>query len=63
MKLYELNKGDKFKFNYIGREDTTGIYLGTDGMYAKVHWDVESYDEEIPHSFLAAYLEVEVIFD
>ncbi len=63
MKLYQLNKSDKFKFNYLGSDNLIGKYLGTDGMYAKVQWEGRDYNAENPYSFLAAYLEVEVIFE
>ena len=59
MKLYELNKGDRFNFSIVTGANKDGEFLGVDGMYAKVKWDSEDYSTDHPFDFLACYVEVE----
>jgi len=59
MKLYELNKNDRFNFSLVTGVSKDGEFLGVDGMYAKVKWDSEDYSTDHQFDFLACYVEVE----
>ena len=56
--LYNLPKGTRFT---IQNGTCTGILLGTDGMYSKIHWDGEVYDERRPWDFYMAGVTVDVL--
>lgn len=43
MKIYELNRGDEFFIRYIDGDMDYGIFLGMDGMYAKVQFNNKDY--------------------
>ena len=63
MKLYELNKGDRFEIISLDKNkpNDTGVFLGCDGAYAKVRWDDFNYGS--PHQFhnISCNLNVEKI--
>ena len=59
MKLYELNKNDRFNFSLVTGVSKDGEFLGVDGMYAKVKWDSEDYSTDHQFDFIACYVEVE----
>jgi len=57
--LYDLP--DNTRFQVLG--GLQGLFLGANGLYAKVHWDGKEYTERNPWDFLSAIIKVEELYE
>ena len=60
MKIYELNKLDHFRAEFSNEAEDelkitlSGVFLGMDGVYAKVQYHGVEYDKDEPFALLHA---------